>query len=574
MTGRTHSHFRILAKIGEGGMGVVYRAEDEKLRRPVALKVLPPDLVGNEERRLRFLREARAAAAVNHPNIATIYEVGEDDGVVFIAMELVEGKTLRALLGGRPLPLKTTLKIAVEITEALSRAHPLHVVHRDLKPDNIALDADGHVKILDFGLAKLLEDHPGSQSADLSRLHTISGEMTQAGRILGTAAYMSPEQARGESVDARSDLFSFGVVLYEMATGQVPFQGRTNTDTQSAIIRDRPVPAVEVNPDTPAELQRIIDVCLEKDPDERTQHADQLAVDLRKLKRTTDTDAQAVRTPGGALPAAGPSRAASGSPQEGIRSLKVPAFVAAGAMVILLLGVGGYFLLRRGATGGPAGRTAPTRATFSPLTRDPGEERFPALSPDGRMIAYASPANGNWDIYLLRVGGANPINLTHGSSADDTHPAFSPDGQRIAFRSDRDGGGIFVMGATGESVRRLTDKGHHPDWSPDGTEIAYSTEGLSIPRTGASQAKSGWPRWRAAGHGSCRLPETPSSPAGRPTDSGSPTGPTPAGSGTSGRSLPRDPVQSGSRRIRPSTGARSGLPPEMSCTSRAIGAAA
>ncbi len=483
MKGRTLSHFRILEKLGEGGMGVVYRAEDERLHRLVALKVLPPDLVGNQERRLRFLREARAAAAVSHPNIATIYEVGDAEGDVFIAMELVEGKTLRHAMGGRPLPLKRILKIAVEIAEALARAHSLHVVHRDLKPENIAFDANGHVKILDFGLAKLLENHPGSRSADLSRLRTISGEMTQAGRILGTAAYMSPEQARGEPVDSRSDLFSFGIVLYEMMTGRLPFHGRTDADTLSAIIRDRAVPAVDVNPVTPAELQRIIDGCLEKDPDERTQHADQLAVDLRKLKRTTDTDALAVRTPDSAV-APGP-RAPMGAatrardPRQAIRRR----LELGGAAAIAVLGVviGGYFALRRGVTIEPADRSAAAHPAYSPLTRDPGEERFPALSPDGRELAYASPAAGNWDIYLLRVGGASAINLTRGTSADDTHPAFSPDGQRIAFRSDREGGGIFIMGATGESVRRLTDKGYHPDWSPDGTEIAYSTEGIVDP---------------------------------------------------------------------------------------------
>jgi serine/threonine protein kinase len=216
MIGRTLSHFRILAKIGEGGMGVVYRAEDEKLRRAVALKVLPPDLVANEERRLRFLREARTAAAINHPNIATVYEVDEADGVVFIAMELVDGKTLREVLGGRAMPIKDTLRISMEMSEGLAKAHGAHVIHRDLKPDNVIITADGHVKILDFGLAKLLQEQSAVSAAELSKLRTISGEMTREGKIFGTAAYMSPEQARGQTVDARSDLFSFGTTLYEM----------------------------------------------------------------------------------------------------------------------------------------------------------------------------------------------------------------------------------------------------------------------------------------------------------------------------------------------------------------------
>ncbi len=285
MIGRTLSHFRIDSKLGEGGMGVVYRAWDTRLRRPVALKVLPPDLVANEERRLRFLREARAAAAVTHPNIATVYEVGEADGTVFIAMELVEGKTLRAFMAARPLPLRDTLAFATEISEALTRAHSARVIHRDLKPDNIMIGADGHVKILDFGLAKLAEDPDLLGRPGLSRLDTISGELTREGRVLGTAAYMSPEQARGEPVDSRSDLFAFGITLYEMTTGVVPFRGRTVTDVLSAIVRDQPVSAASLNPETPADLERLIDKCLEKDPRERYQHAEEIAVDLRRLRR-------------------------------------------------------------------------------------------------------------------------------------------------------------------------------------------------------------------------------------------------------------------------------------------------
>jgi serine/threonine-protein kinase len=289
MIGRTLSHFRILAKLGEGGMGVVYRAEDEKLRRPVALKVLPPDLVGNEERRLRFLREARAAAAVSHPNIATIHEVGEADGIVFIAMELVEGPTLRSLIGGKPLPTRQALRIAVQVTEALAKAHQAHVIHRDLKPDNVVVGADGQVKLLDFGLAKLLEEERPGDDAQASRLATISGEMTREGKVLGTAAYMSPEQARGEPVDARSDIFSFGVTLYEMATGKAPFEGRTSLDVLSAIIQKEPVAPAAANPGIPPKLEEIIRKCLEKDAADRYQHAVDLVVDLRQLRKTTDS---------------------------------------------------------------------------------------------------------------------------------------------------------------------------------------------------------------------------------------------------------------------------------------------
>ena len=297
MIGTTLSHFRILANLGEGGMGVVYRAEDEKLRRPVALKVLPPDLVANEERRLRFLREARAAAAVTHPNIATIYEVGEapdptghGPGIVFIAMELVEGKTLRELIGGRALPLKEAVRLACEVAEGLAQAHQAQVVHRDLKPDNVVVTAAGHPKILDFGLAKLLQEPGEERQADLSRLATISGEMTREGKIFGTAAYMSPEQARGRAVDARSDLFSFGTMLYEMVTGTAPFQGPTATDVMSAVIRDQPAPASQSNPSVSPDLERIIGKSLEKEADLRYQTARDLVADLKRLLRESAED--------------------------------------------------------------------------------------------------------------------------------------------------------------------------------------------------------------------------------------------------------------------------------------------
>ncbi len=280
MIGRTLSHFRIIEKIGEGGMGVVYRAEDTKLRRQVALKVLPPELVGNEERRLRFLREARAAAAVTHPNIATIHEVDEVEGVVFIAMELVEGKTLRALIAGKPMPIQSALRIATEMAEGLAKAHQAGVIHRDLKPDNVIVDSDGHAKILDFGLAKLLEVHAGAGTEELSKLQTISGELTREGKIFGTAAYMSPEQAEGKPVDVRSDIFSFGTVLYEMLTGQRPFMGKSRTSMLIAIVRDPPPALTLVRGEMPHDLERILFRCLEKNPESRYASASELSKSL------------------------------------------------------------------------------------------------------------------------------------------------------------------------------------------------------------------------------------------------------------------------------------------------------
>jgi Tol biopolymer transport system component/predicted Ser/Thr protein kinase len=466
--GKSLSHFRIIEKIGEGGMGVVYRAEDEQLRRPVALKVLPPELIGDEERRLRFLREARAAAAVSHPNIATVHEVGEAAGVIFIAMEFVEGRTLTELIGGRPLPVREVLRIGIEVAEGMAKAHAARVVHRDLKPDNIVVTADGRVKILDFGLAKLL-DEPDDPGGAVSRLQTISREMTRAGRIMGTASYMSPEQARGDPVDARTDIFSFGILLYEMAAGRVPFHGKTATDTLSAILRDPAPAATTANPAVPEDLDRIIQECLEKEAGERYQHADQLVVDLRRLKKRIESGT--VRATGSG-PLQSPASAARKRP--GAR-LAIPA-----AVVVLALGAGAWIALR-GRPATPDAAPAPLRPTFTRVTLDSGEEVSPSLSSDGKSVVYANRSSGNWDIYLQRIGGARAINLTADSAVDDTKPAFSPDGESIAFRSERDGGGLYVMGATGESVRRLTDSGYDPAWSPDGRELIWATEPIVDP---------------------------------------------------------------------------------------------
>jgi len=298
MIGQRISHFRILSKLGEGGMGVVYRAEDEKLGRHVALKVLQPEAVGDKARRLRLMREARAAAAVTHAHIATIHEIDEVDGVIFIAMELVEGTTLAELIDGKPLSRRDALRYGVEIAEALSRAHQAGVVHRDLKPENVIVGADQHIKILDFGLAKL--EHPTVDDEHAASMQTISDEMTQAGRILGTPAYMSPEQARGVDVDTRSDLFSFGIILYEMVTGHSPFRGETTTDTLAAVVRDQPLPLTHHDPNIPPDLERVILKCLEKAPEDRYQHADDIGVDLRRLRR--ETDSQAVFSVGDSAP--------------------------------------------------------------------------------------------------------------------------------------------------------------------------------------------------------------------------------------------------------------------------------
>ena len=410
MIGTKLSHFRIVAKLGEGGMGVVYRAEDERLRRPVALKVLPPELVSNEERRLRFLREARAAAAVTHPNIATVYDVGEADGQVFIAMELVEGRTLREAIGGKPMLLRDAMRVATEMAEGLARAHQGQVVHRDLKPDNVIVTSDGHAKILDFGLAKLLEKERRSEGAEMSRLETISGAMTREGKIFGTAAYMSPEQARGLTVDARSDLFSFGVVLYEMVTGRVPFEGKTATDTLSAIIRDQPLPPSQHNSEVPAKLEEFIAKCLEKDPAERYQHADEMAVDLRKLKRVTESGVQAIRTPSGRVSAV----ASQAGARPATSRLRLPATSAgkgilAAGISLAILG-GAAWLLRSRLAGGEF--RPGDRILIADFENETGRTDLDTAIRDifeGRLVSstFLEVVSGEWrkDLLSRRLGG-------------------------------------------------------------------------------------------------------------------------------------------------------------------------
>jgi TolB-like protein/tRNA A-37 threonylcarbamoyl transferase component Bud32/cytochrome c-type biogenesis protein CcmH/NrfG len=295
--GQKLSHYRLVEKIGEGGMGVVWKARDEKLRRDIALKVLPSELVQDSERRRRLFREARSAAAINHPNIGTVHEVDDVEGTVFIAMELVDGKTLRSLLGRNPLAMPDALRIAMEMAEGLAAAHLAKVIHRDLKPDNVLVRADGHIKILDFGLAKVHEEARPSDSS-ISTAETVTDQMTREGRIQGTFAYMAPEQARGGAIDARSDIFSFGTTLYEMVTGRTPFQRGTSLDTLSAILNEPALPPSQLNADVPPELERILAKCLEKEPTDRYQDTEDLAVDLRQLRRTSGTAAPVFKAAG------------------------------------------------------------------------------------------------------------------------------------------------------------------------------------------------------------------------------------------------------------------------------------
>ena len=449
MIGRTLSHYKVLEKLGSGGMGEVYVAEDTKLSRQVALKALPPEMASSE-RRMRFEREAKAVAALNHPNIVTIHSVEEAEGIHFITMELVRGKTLSELIPQKGLPLNKFFEVAIPLADAVSAAHQKGITHRDLKPDNLMVSDEERLKILDFGLAKLKQEFA---EAGISELPTQSP--TQEGRILGTVAYMSPEQAEGKSVDHRSDIFSIGIILYQMATGERPFKGDTTVSILSSILREAPASVTEVNPDIPRDLGKIIRRCLTKDPERRYQSAKDVRNELEELKQ--DVDSGEVL---GGVPTA--------------RSRNRRPVLAAVAVVAVIAGTLGYIL--RPAEVAEVTTGSPIAGTFTQLTSQPGLERAPGLSPDGAFFVYQSQASGNWDIYLQRVGGERSMNLTEKSPAGDWAPAFSPDGKEVAFNSERLGGGIFIMGATGENVRRLTDAGLNPAWSPDGSEVAYAED--------------------------------------------------------------------------------------------------
>ena len=461
----------IVSAIGAGGMGEVYRARDTKLNRDVAIKVLPDLFALDPERLARFTREAQTLASLNHPNIAAIYGVEDpstSSGQVALVMELVEGDDLSVMIARGALPPAEALPIAKQIADALEAAHEQGIVHRDLKPANIKVRADGTVKVLDFGLAKATD--PALSGANAMQSPTLTARATQMGVILGTAAYMAPEQARGKVVDKRADIWAFGVVLTEMLTGQRVFKGDEMSDVLAAVLR-QDIDWSALPADTPPRLRRLIERCLERDTRQRLRDIGEARVEIGKIERG-DADA----TPA-APAAAGPARTSTRTPA------LVAAALAAGAF--LMFAADRY--LRTSPAGGTLG---PPVGIFTQVTDLAGVESGPTLSPDGKSVVYAKRVNGDTDLYLQRIGGRNAVRLTAGSPSADWQPAFSTDGERIAFRSERDGGGIFLMSATGESVTRLTDIGYSPSWSPDGRQIAVSRRVYGLP-TDVTGAGSG-----------------------------------------------------------------------------------